>query len=393
MTHIPITKAIFEDDDLAAVQEPLRSGWVVQGPFVAAFEHGFSDWTGTSHSMATTSCTTAMQLAMAALRLGPGDEVIVPSFTWVATANVVEHTGATPIFVDIDLATYNIDPAAIEAAITPRTVGIIPVHLFGQPAAMDPIMAVAARHHLWVVEDAACGFDTWYDGRHVGTFGEFGCFSFHPRKSITTGEGGMVTTASAERAAMIRTLRDHGASRSDLERHQQAYSFLLADYRHLGFNFRMTDLQGALGTTQLAKASRIMAGRRAGAAWYDELLAGVEWLQRPYRDAQVRHGEQSYVCLFQPEPVTMASCDRIFAQRNDGMAALEARGIITRQGTHAPPHLPLYADKYNITPGDFPNGWLAERCTISLPLYASITQDECGQVVAALHEVFTGSTS
>jgi perosamine synthetase len=393
MTKIPITKALFEADDLAAIQEPLKSGWVVQGPFVAAFERGFSDWSGSAHSMATTSCTTSMQLAVAALKLGPGDEVIVPSFTWVATANVVEHLGARPVFVDIDLATYNIDPAAIEAAITPRTVGIIPVHLFGQPAAMDRIMAIAQRHGLWVVEDAACGFDSWLDGRHVGTFGDFGCFSFHPRKSITTGEGGMVTTASAERAAMIRTLRDHGASRSDLDRHQQTHSFLLAEYRHLGFNFRMTDLQGALGTTQLAKAARIMEGRRAAAAWYDALLTGVEWLQRPHRDARVRHGEQSYVCLFQPEPVTMASCDRIFAQRNDGMAALEARGIITRQGTHAPPHLPLYADKYRIAPEDFPNGWLAERCTISLPLFAGMTQNECEQVVASLHDVFAGVTA
>ena len=393
MTHIPITKAIFEADDLAIIQEPLRSGWVVQGPYVAAFERGFSTWTGAAHAMATTSCTTAMQLAMAALGLAPGDEVIVPSFTWIATANVVEHCGAVPIFVDIDLATYNIDPAAIEAAITPRTVGIIPVHLFGQPAAMDRIMAMARRHGLWVVEDAACGFDSWLDGRHVGTFGDYGCFSFHPRKAITTGEGGMVTTGSAEQASLIRTLRDHGASRSDLERHQQQYSFLLAEYRHLGFNYRMTDLQGALGTTQLAKAERIMAGRRLAAAWYDELLANVEWLKLPHRDPRVRHGEQSYVCLFQPEVPTMASCDRIFALRNEGMAALEARGIITRQGTHSPAHLSYYAGKYGIMPSDYPNGWMAERCTISLPLYAGMTQDECAQVVSALHDVYAGVTA
>jgi dTDP-4-amino-4,6-dideoxygalactose transaminase len=384
MASIPITKAIFDADDLESIQRPLRSGWVVQGPEVAAFERGFSAWTGAEHSLATTSCTTALQLAMAALGVRPGDEVLVPAFTWIATANVVEHCGATPVFVDIDLATYNVDPDRIAAAITPRTVGIIPVHLFGQPAAMDRIMGIAARHGLWVVEDAACGFDAWLDGRHVGTFGEFGAFSFHPRKAITTGEGGMVTTADADSAALVRTLRDHGASRSDLERHAQKHSFLLAEYRHLGFNFRMTDLQGALGGAQLRKAPAIMAARREGAAWYDRLLAEVDWLVPPHRDPRVRHGEQSYVCLFRPEPVTMATGERLFAQRNDLMAALEQQGIITRQGTHAPPHLHYYAEKYRIRPEDFPNAWLAERCTITLPLYAGITEDECVRVVQAL---------
>jgi dTDP-4-amino-4,6-dideoxygalactose transaminase len=289
--------------------------------------------------------------------------------------------------VDIDLRTFNIDPELIEAAITPRTVGILPVHLVGQPAPMDRIMAIASKHGLWVVEDAACGFDTWLDGQHVGTFGDFGCFSFHPRKSITTGEGGMVTTNDSAHASLIRTLRDHGASKSDLERHEQKYSFLLAEYRHLGFNFRMTDLQGALGTTQLAKAARIMGGRRQAAAWYDELLAGVEWLQTPYRDPRVRHGEQSYVCLFQPETPSLKNGAQLFALRNAGMAALEARGIVTRQGTHAPPHLPYYAERYSIATEDFPLGWLAEHCSITLPMYAGMTRDECAIVVDALHEV------
>jgi len=388
MLHIPITKAIFEADDLAVIQKPLESGWVVQGPYVAAFERGFAEWTGTAAAMATTSCTTAMQLAMSALGLKPGDEVIVPSFTWIATANVVEHCGARPVFVDIDLRTFNVDPDRIEAAITPRTVGIIPVHLFGQPADMVRIMEIAARHRLWVVEDAACGFDTWLDNHHVGTFGDFGCFSFHPRKSITTGEGGMVITNQLQHASLIRTLRDHGASKSDLERHGQQYSFLLAEYKHLGFNFRMTDLQGALGTTQMAKAARIMAGRRQAAAWYDELLGGVDWLQTPLRGPRVRHGEQSYVCLFQPEQPTMRNSAQLFAQRNAGMAALEARGIITRQGTHAPPHLPYYASRYGIAPEDYPMGWLAEHCSITLPMYAGMTFDECSHVVAALHDVF-----
>ncbi|AMW04000.1 DegT/DnrJ/EryC1/StrS family aminotransferase [Gemmatimonas phototrophica] len=391
MNHFPITRAIFDDDDLASIQEPLKSGWVVQGPFVAAFERGFGEWTGAPHAMATTSCTTALQLCMAALGVKPGDEVIVPAFTWVSTANVVEHLGATPVFVDVDLDTFNINPAAIAAAMTPRTVGIIPVHLFGEPAPMDVIMALAATHGLWVVEDAACGFDSWLDGQHVGTFGTFGCFSFHPRKSITTGEGGMVIGGSAEQAALIRTLRDHGASRTDLERHARRHSFLLAEYHHAGFNYRMTDIQGALGTSQLRKASAIMAGRRQAAAWYDALLQGVEWLRPPRRDPRVRHGQQSYVCLFQPEPVTLEAGGRLFDRRNDGMSALESRGVITRQGTHAPPHLDYYTNRYGYRPADFPNAWLAERCTITLPMYAGMTASDCEQVVQALHETFAGT--
>jgi dTDP-4-amino-4,6-dideoxygalactose transaminase len=267
-------------------------------------------------------------------------------------------------------------------------VGIIPVHLFGLSADMAPIMELAARHGLWVVEDAACGFDSWYRGAHVGTFGEFGAFSFHPRKAITTGEGGMLTTADAQRAALARTLRDHGASRSDLERHQQRYSFLLAEYRHLGFNVRMTDIQGALGVAQMEKSAAIMASRRAGAARYDEMLRGLDWLQLPFRHPDYVHGEQSYVCLFMPDEANLAACPSVFERRNALMAALESRGIVTRQGTHAPPHLDYYADKYGIRPEDYPNAYMAERMTITLPLYAGMTPEETTRVVEELHAEF-----
>lgn len=385
---IPITKAIFDESDLAIIQEPLKSGWVVQGKFVKQFEEMFSAMTGSPQSVAVSSCTTGLHIAVAALGLQPGDEVLVPAFTWISTANVVEYMGARPVFVDVDLRTFNIDVAQIERHITPRTKGIIPVHLFGLSADMAPIMEIAQRHGLWVVEDAACSFDAWYRGRHTGTFGDFGAFSFHPRKAITTGEGGMITTQSTERGALARTLRDHGASRSDLERHQHKYSFLLAEYRHLGFNFRMTDIQGALGVTQMQKAARIMAGRRAGAARYDALLGGVEWLQLPYSHADYVHGYQSYVCLFQPEAPSLAGVEAVFDRRNAMMGALEERGIITRQGTHAPAHLDFYANKYGIRPEHYPNAYLAERLTITLPLFAGITEDESAQVVEALHAEF-----
>lgn len=384
MQSIPITKAIFDEDDLALILEPLRSGWVVQGKFVREFEERFAQFTGVSQAAATTSCTTALHIGATALGLKPGDEVLVPAFTWISTANIVEHLGGKPVFVDVDLATFNIDPEAAARAITSRTVGMIPVHLFGLAADMDPLLALAARHHLWVMEDAACGFDTWYKGRHVGGLGTLGAFSFHPRKAITTGEGGMITTSDDALASLCRTLRDHGASRTDLERHEQQYSFLLAEYRHLGHNFRMTDLQGALGVTQMRKADRIQAGRKAAAACYDALLPALEWLRPPFRHIDYGHGQQSYVCLFQPESPTLANIDALFAQRNAMMHGLEQQGIVTRQGTHAPPHLHYYREKYGYRREDFPNAFIAEHASITLPLFAGMTSDECERVVAAL---------
>ena len=381
---IPITKAIFDESDLAIIQEPLKSGWVVQGKYVREFEKLFGEMVGCRHALATTSCTTALHIAMAALGIGPGDEVLVPAFTWIATANCVEYVGAKPVFVDIDLRTFNIDVAQIEARITSRTKAIIPVHLFGLLADMDPIMEIARRHNLRVVEDAACGFDSWYNGQHAGTFGELGCFSFHPRKAITTGEGGMLTTESAELASLCSSLRDHGATRSDFQRHHQKASFMLAEYPHLGFNFRMTDIQGALGVAQMQKAARIMAGRREAAARYDQLLEDIDWLQIPFRDPKYVHGYQSYVCLFEPESATLEAHESAFERRNVIMTSLEELGIITRQGTHAAALTRYYAEKYDITPEDYPHAYVAERLTITLPLFAGMTEGESESVVSAL---------
>jgi len=388
MDPIPITRAIFDDDDLSLILEPLRSGWVVQGRYVREFEERFAAFVGVPHAIAVTSCTTGLQIGATALGLRPGDEVIVPAFTWISTANIVEHCGATPVFVDVDLDTFNLDVEAAARAITPRTRGIIPVHLFGLAADMDAVTTLAERHGLWVMEDAACGFDTWYKARHVGGLGTCGVFSFHPRKAITTGEGGMITTHDGALADLCRTLRDHGASRTDLERHHQRHAFLLAEYRHLGFNYRMTDLQGALGVTQMRKADRIQAGRRAGAAMYDAQLERLPWLRPPHRHADYRHGHQSYVTLFAPEPPTLDNVDRLHRQRNAIMAALEARGISTRQGTHAPPHLEYYRDKYGFRPADFPNAYLAERLSLTLPNYAGIKEEEVARVIEALHTAF-----
>jgi perosamine synthetase len=386
---IPITKPFFGAEEMRAVQLPLETGWVVQGPYVTKFEEMFSAFTGAEFSVATSSCTTSLHIAVAALGLKPGDEVIVPAFTWVATANVVEYMGAKPIFCDVRLDTFNIDVEQIEALITERTVGIIPVHLFGLCADMDAIMATARKHKLWVVEDAACAFGGWYRGAHAGTFGEMGCFSFHPRKSITTGEGGMITTNRADFDEAMRSLRDHGASRSDLARHKGKGSFLLADFDRLGYNYRMTDIQGALGCVQMERAEWILSQRRAFAARYDELLSAVKWLKTPIVPESYVHGYQAYVCLFQPEQPTLSSVERLHERRNELMMRLEESGIATRQGTHAAALQTYYADKYDIRPEQFPNSYIADRLTITLPLYAQMTEDEQQQVTDSLREVFS----
>jgi perosamine synthetase len=387
---IPITRPFFGPEEMRAVQAPLETGWVVQGPYVKEFEDRFSAFTGAGHSIATSSCTTALHVAVAALGLKPGDEVIVPAFTWVATANVVEYMGAKPVFCDIDLATFNLSPARIEALITPRTVGIIPVHLFGLCADMDPILEIARRARIWIVEDAACAFGSWYRGAHAGTFGDMGCFSFHPRKSITTGEGGMITTADDNHDALCRSLRDHGASRSDHDRHTQSAGFLLSDYDVLGYNFRMTDIQGSLGLAQLDRASWILERRRLVAERYDELLAECSWLQTPVVPKDHVHGYQSYVCLFRPEEPSSTNVELLNDRRNELMRRMEEDGVATRQGTHAAHLQGYYRKKYGIAPDDFPVAWFADRLTISLPMYAQMTEVEQDEVVTKLKHAFEG---
>lgn len=381
---IPITKPVFGPEELAAIQEPLRTGWVVQGPWVKRFEQEFAEFTGAPHSVATSSCTTALHISVAALGLKPGDEVIVPALTWVATANVVEYQGAKPVFCDIDPTTFNIACDQIESLITPRTVGIIPVHLFGLCADMDAIRAVARKRGLWVVEDAACGFGAFVNGRHAGTFGDAGCFSFHPRKAITTGEGGMITTFREDLSRLTQSLRDHGATRSDLERHTGKAGFVLADHNHLGYNYRMTDLQGALGVAQMARSRHILAERVRRAQLYDRLLGGIDWLQTPLVPEGLCHGYQAYVCWFRPEEPSFANVGRLHASRNIVMQRLEEQGIATRQGTHAPVILSYYAEKYGLTPQQFPNAYLADRLSLALPLYPQMTDAEQDRVVAEL---------
>lgn len=381
MMNIPIARTSLLEDEINSVLEPLKSGWLVQGPQVKSFEEKWCAFTGASNSLAVTSCTTGMHLAIAALDLGPGDEVILPAFTWIATANVIEHQGATPVFCDIDLETFNIDVNLIENLITDKTVGILPVHLFGLAADMDPIMAIAKKHGLWVVEDAACGFGATYGGQHVGYFGNAGAFSFHPRKAITTGEGGMVTTADEVLATKIQQLRDHGAVLSDLQRHLGPKPYLLADHIHAGYNQRMTDIQGALGAAQMDRATNIITERRAIAARFDKAFSDLDWLRTPTSADGFGHGYQSYPCMFRPNDITPDTVEGINAERNAWMEDLQARGISTRPATHAVHMLSFYAEKYGLTPEAFPMAYAANHCSISLPLFHGMTDDEQAYVI------------
>lgn len=393
--NIPIARTSLTEQEIESVLEPLRSGWLVQGPKVREFEEKWSAFTGARHSIAVTSCTTGLYLALAALGFSPGDEAIVPAFTWISTANVVEHLGGRVVFCDIDLTTFNLDVGQIERNITPRTRAILPVHLFGLAADMAEINAIAERYGLWIVEDAACGFGARYYGQHVGTFGHAGCFSFHPRKAITTGEGGMITTQNDALAEKLRRLRDHGAAMSDLQRHLGARPYLLADHPDAGYNFRMTDLQAALGAAQMDRAADIVRERRRVAQRYDEAFADLLWLRTPTHRKGYDHGYQSYPCLFQPEPISPDSIPRINQARNAWMDALQRAGISTRPATHAVHMLTYYREKYGIKPEDFPNAWAANDCSISLPLFHGMTDEEQEYVIdrvrTSLHSVLVDS--
>lgn len=384
--NVPIARTSLLESEIQSVMEPLRSGWLVQGPKVREFEDKWSAFTGAKHSIAVTSCTTGLHLSLAAMGIQPGDEVIVPAFTWIATANVVEHLGAKVVFCDIDLETFNLDVQQLASLVTTKTKAILPVHLFGMAADMGPINAFAKQHKLWVVEDAACGFGSRYQGQHVGTLGHTGVFSFHPRKAITTGEGGMITTQDDELAAKLRRLRDHGAAMSDLQRHLGARPYLLADHPDAGYNQRMTDLQAALGSAQMDRASDIVLERQHLAQRYDEAFAGLAWLRTPVQRVGYEHGYQSYPCLFQPESVKSDAVSRINERRNAWMDKLQKVGISTRPATHAVHMLTFYREKYKLNPLDFPNAYASNDCSISLPLFHGMTVEEQEYVIEHVME-------
>jgi perosamine synthetase len=359
------------DEEWQALREPLTSGWLTQGPKVAEFERQFARRHSVTHALATTSATTGLHLALAALGIGPGDEVIIPSFTWVATANAVMYCGATPVIADIDLKTFNLDPEQISARLTVRTRAVIAVHLFGLCADIDAIKRILPPS-VTLIEDAACAAGASLRGMPAGSLGEVGVFSFHPRKSITTGEGGMLTTNNAELAGRAEQLRNHGATVSEAVRHHGARPYLLPDFNLLGFNYRMTELQAAVGIVQLRKLDNFIDERSRAARYYNNRLSRLNWLKLPEEPIDGRHAWQSYVSYVDEQKAPMP--------RNQMMDRLQQKGIATRPGTHAVHMLGYYRGRFEYAADDFPNARDANDRSLAIPLHNRMSPEDYAYV-------------
>lgn len=399
---IPIIKPYITEKEIQAVKKVLQSGWLAQGKKVAEFEQKVAEFEGVKHAIATTSCTTALHLTLAAMDLKTGYDVLVPSFTFVATANAVEYTGATAVLVDVYKETYCIDTDKLKAFIEKNYCaddkgyinkktnnilwGIIPVNEFGLCCNIKKVIEIAKKYNLQIVEDSACALGASIDGVHEGAFGNISCLSFHPRKSITTGEGGMILCNDEKMAERIRQLRSHSASISEVQRNS-GKGYLLPEYNELGYNYRLTDIQGAIGTVQMEHIDYIIEQRRKWAKRYDELLSKkVEYLTLPYEPKGYYHTYQSYVCMVDMEKLGIKSIEDANIWRNDLMDNLEKSGISTRQGTHAVHTLGYYKNKYGYKDYDLENAYACDKLSIALPLYVTMEQDEQDYVIDKLIE-------
>jgi dTDP-4-amino-4,6-dideoxygalactose transaminase len=377
---IPIAKPYLDKTEADAARNTVLSGWLSQGPQVAAFEREFAALVGVPHACALSNCTTALHLALLALGIGPGDEVVTASHSFIASANSIRYCGAKPVFVDIDPATYNLDPACVADAITERTRAILAVHQMGMPCDLASLMALAERHGIAVIEDAACaiGSQINIDGKWglIGKpHGTMACFSFHPRKVITTGEGGMVTTSDSDHDRKLRLWRQHAMDVPDTVRHGSP-QVIFEKYLFVGFNYRMTDLQAAVGRKQLERLPDLIARRRIIATHYGELLDNFEGLILPHEPEWARSNWQSY-CVRLPDHVDQRKV----------MQNLLDKGIATRRGIMCSHREPAYAGEK--PRHDLRQSELAQDHAILLPLYTQMTEDDQARVADALRAELT----
>jgi dTDP-4-amino-4,6-dideoxygalactose transaminase len=402
-SKIPVIIPYFDHEEAAEVSKVLKSGWVAQGPAVAEFEKMVAAYENVSYGIAATSCTTALHLALDAMGLDENHDCVVPSFTFTASPNSVLYTGATPIFADVREDTYNIDPDSIELIIQERYRSeegflvnritgrqlktIMAVNLFGLCADLPRINAIAKKYGLSVLQDSACAFGAKIDDTMQADFGNTTCLSFHPRKSITTGEGGMVLTNDEDTARRMRAKRSHGASVSETDRHKNA-GYLLPDFNELGYNYRMTDIQAAVGIAQMRKMGYITNTRREKARFYDKLIKdmNIDFLIPPYVPEGYYHTYQSYVCVVDIEKLgfKQGETEKASAFRNEIMRKLDENGIATRVGTHAAHMLGHYKKRYGFAPEDFKVSYMLDRLSITLPLYVQMTDNDQARVIDSL---------
>lgn len=371
---------LIEEAEIEEVVRTMRSGWLGTGPRVKEFEEAFGAYIGAKHALALNSCTAGLHLALEALDLNEGDEVITTAMTFCATANTVIHAGGIPVFADCDRDTWNIDPADIERKITPHTKAIVPVHYAGRPCDMEAIMAIAEAHDLRVIEDCAHAVETEYKGRHAGTFGDMASFSFYSTKNIVTGEGGMVTTNNPEYAEIIKVRGLHGMSRDAWKRFS-AEGFKHYDVVYPGYKYNMMDLQAAIGIHQL-KRIEAFSERRA-VVWQRYMDAFQDlplFLPAPF-EANTRHALHLFTILVDVERLT---CDR-----DTVLNALIKENIGVGVHYRALHEHPYYAERFDYKPADFPNAKFVSDRTISLPISAKLSDQDVEDVITAVHKVLS----
>jgi len=392
--NIPITKLYLGEEEVEAVREVLKSGWLVQGEKVEEFENMVRAMVGAKHAVACGNCTEALHMAVLALSIGKGDRVAVPAYTFVSTPNAVEYVGGETVFVDIDLETFNIDTNALP--LRGFTRATIPVHLFGLCADMKGVAEWARPKGADIIEDAACSLGASCPEGMAGSIGDLGCFSFHPRKSITTGEGGMMTTNRDDLARKVHALRDFGFEITDIERHRSGQT-ALPQVEMLGYNYRMTNVQGTIGVEQMKKYDYIVGERAKKAEIYNRELAELDWLRTPVVPRGYTHTYQSYCLLVggsnyqnrsgSAKDYAQTYIDRWSGPKSRLVALFKDKGIAIRGGTHACHMLPYYARKYGLKPLDFPNTAIADALLVTIPLFASMTENEQQYIIDAIREV------
>jgi len=367
---IPIAKPYLNEAEAQAAYDTILSGWITQGPRVAEFEEKFAAYTGAEYAVALSNCTTALHLCMIVAGIGPGDEVICPSLSYIASSNSILYVGATPVFAEVSPSDYNLDIADVERKITSKTRAILLVHQIGMPADIDAFTQLAKKHNLLIIEDAACAIGSEYKGKRIGSHGDLVCFSFHPRKVISTGDGGMITTHNKEMAERLKLLRQHGMSVNASARHQSS-KIIFEEHVAVGYNYRLTDIQAAVGIQQLAKLDQIVKDRRAIAYTYHDAFSGIDCIELPYEKEGYFSNYQSYSVILK---------DNCKLSRNELMQKMMDEGISTRRGVMTSHREPAYADFCKDV--SLPVTEKLSDNSIILPLYVPMDADDIQKVIS-----------